>query len=266
MYLFHEPFEEASASVQMALDAVLSATELDEPVLRLYSFSRPAVTLGFRQTPEDCLHPSGIMKHDLEVSFRSTGGKSVLHQNSLTYSIVAPKSYLPSSIADSYRVLCGPILEALQTWDRELRLASGPMGSCLSNPVCFQEHEVESILTATGAKLVGSAQRRLRRNVLQHGEIRLFPPKIPEREIFKMDSTRSQDSNISQHATPSLFSEFNSDLRVQIQDEIRLKFEILFGKSRSYRLRCPHDPEVENLAYRFRVDLKQVQDRLRHSA
>jgi lipoate-protein ligase A len=263
MYLLQEPVAEVSVAYSMALDATISDLNLKIPVLRLYSLRQPGITLGFRQNPGDCLLWSGVQKYGLQVSYRTTGGKSVLHQNSLTYSVIVPKTFLPSSVVDSYRLLSGPVLEALRPWCNDLRFALGPSRSHPANPNCFLENEVESILNGLGRKIVGSAQRRLRKNVLQHGEIRLFPTSIPHRDIFKMDFDRSRGFDSQADKPVSLFSSFKPDLEVRLKDEILSKFEIMFGKSTKYRLRCRHHREVQSLAHRLRVDFKPVRDPIR---
>ena len=67
-----------------AVDAASSA-----PVLRLYRWSPPCLSLGFAQ-PYEAADAGFCAAHGVDVVRRPTGGRAVLHHLELTYAVAAP--------------------------------------------------------------------------------------------------------------------------------------------------------------------------------
>lgn len=164
----------------MALDeALLESIGLNDglPVLRLYSWEPGCVSLGYAQPISD-INASKREAFGWDIVRRPTGGRAVLHIDELTYSVIAPKNEprVHGSIIESYRVLSQALLNALKIIglnaeaDKEYTL---PEGSQKNAPVCFEVPSNYEI-TAAGKKLIGSAQARKHRAVLQHGSLPLF--------------------------------------------------------------------------------------------
>jgi len=112
---------------------------------------------------------------------RVTGGKAVLHGADLTYALAAPEAHLPSGLSATYQCVndaLGAALGALGVAvDASCKSARAPgrdVFDCFAQPAA---HE----LVAGGRKLAGSAQRRARGGVLQHGSIRLDPEPVSVR-------------------------------------------------------------------------------------
>jgi lipoate-protein ligase A len=106
---------------------------------------------------------------------RVTGGLAVLHGADLTYCLAAPEESLPEGLRGSYRLVAAALVQGL----RSLGVAVQPSGRRESGAPssgfdCF-EVPAEDEICVMGRKLVGSAQRRGRGAVLQHGSIRLAP-------------------------------------------------------------------------------------------
>src|SRR5262245_25434018 len=71
--------------LNMALD---DAVAPDPPVLRLYSFSPPALSLGYFQKASD-FAARDVERLGAVVVRRVTGGGAILHRDDLTFSLVA---------------------------------------------------------------------------------------------------------------------------------------------------------------------------------
>ena len=171
----------------MAVDEALLADAADCRVasLRFYQWRQPTLSLGYFQSWAD--RPL----HDLEVVRRPSGGGALLHDRELTYAAVLPASHsLARGSTALYEAVHGALMEALA----ELGLATrfhrdggGESGQVTDNDYfCFVRRSEFDIL-ATDAlgcpatKVVGSAQRRRRGAVLQHGAILLAAsPHAPE--------------------------------------------------------------------------------------
>jgi lipoate-protein ligase A len=159
----------------MAVDeALLLHAPRGGPTLRLYTWSLPTVSLGFRQGDPGWLDRCRAV--GVDVVRRPSGGGAVLHGGDLTYAIVVPagSSDVPGDLQGSYLWIRTVLLDGLRRAGLPVAPARSDTGAD-ALPLCFSgslglEIELE------GHKLVGSAQRRTPLAVLQHGSIRLGEP------------------------------------------------------------------------------------------
>ena len=80
----------------MAVDeALFNASRRDTGMmtLRIYSWNPPAVSLGYGQEVAGEIDPGQCDRYGIELVRRITGGRTVLHDQELTYSLVAPESH-----------------------------------------------------------------------------------------------------------------------------------------------------------------------------
>ena len=200
----------ASGSWNMALDeALLESVGLSNniAVLRLYSWQPGCVSLGYAQPYSDVDEIKRIAL-GWDIVRRPTGGRAVLHIDELTYSVIAPKNEprVYGSIIESYRRLSMALLTALQhlglnaNADKEYLM---PEGSQKNTPVCFEVPSNYEI-TIEGKKLVGSAQARKHKAVLQHGSLPLVGDVTRILEVMSFTSPQEKDmarQKLLAHAT-----------------------------------------------------------------
>jgi len=178
----------AAGAWNMAVDeALLGATvESDQPTLRFYQWQRPTLSLGYFQSyAERWTHP---LSGDADVVRRLSGGGAILHDRELTYSLFLPASHRWSHDTQSlYEVVHQTIADCLQSlltsessWQPVLCEQTSQVASAEEPFLCFQRRTQGDILLrkqsngfGTCSKIVGSAQRRRRGTVLQHGSILL---------------------------------------------------------------------------------------------
>ncbi|MDD3642795.1 MAG: lipoate--protein ligase family protein [Candidatus Krumholzibacteria bacterium] len=166
--------------LNMAVDGLLlerAGADGALPVLRLYSFDPPAITIGWHQDPARALDLGAVRADGLDVARRVTGGRALLHDGEVTYCVAAPLSgHFAGSLQETFRALAGAVSSALRSLGVDARVSAGrrvpgPGGAA---PPCLASagrHEI----TARGRKIAGSAQRRTRRSFVQHGSILLEP-------------------------------------------------------------------------------------------
>ncbi len=148
------------------------------PVLRLYGWSPPALSLGRFQRADQVLDLSRCRADGVAVVRRVTGGGVIYHADELTYSLVCSPEQIPpaSSIKDSFRVLTGFLLAFYRSLGLDAVYAAdaAPEGTVLGQRTafCFAGRESFDIL-ANGCKIGGNAQRRLKGVIFQHGSIPL---------------------------------------------------------------------------------------------
>lgn len=141
-------------------------------VLRFYTWTKPTISLGYHQRryPQawNELAATGV----LDVVRRPTGGRAVLHQGDLTYAVIT--SQFAGKRMEVYGQICQFLIQGWQSLGVTLRY--GQIGrDYLHNPNCFGTATGADLVTATGEKLIGSAQVKKGNAILQHGSMRLCP-------------------------------------------------------------------------------------------
>jgi lipoate-protein ligase A len=173
----------------MAVDEALleEAAERGAASLRFYQWREPTLSLGYFQAyRERAAHPAS---QDAAVVRRLSGGGALLHDRELTYSLCLPVSHpLARQSAALYETVHRAIIETLVTCNLSPALAGGAESRDAAEPfLCFARRtEFDVVLPsprqgASATKIVGSAQRRRRGAVLQHGALLLAAsPLAPE--------------------------------------------------------------------------------------
>ncbi len=151
----------------MAIDEAL-LREVGQPVLRLYEWSVPAVSLGYFQ-------PWSLAPQGHPFIRRYTGGGLVDHAADLTYTIVLPRghAWMEISAPESYCLIHRGVQAALAACGIVSELT--PEASTAESEACFQK-PVRYDIVAGNSKLSGAAQRRTREGMLHQGSILLQDP------------------------------------------------------------------------------------------
>lgn len=166
--------------MNMAVDeALLLSAPRTGPTLRFYQWEVPTLSLGYFQNAAD---RSG---HEASASCpivrRSTGGGAILHDQELTYSFVIPISPQDKSSAQPlYYAFHETLIQALAGLGihAELFTAEPLLQVGQAEPfLCFQRRAAGDMLLGN-SKICGSAQRRQKVALLQHGSVLL------QRSIF----------------------------------------------------------------------------------
>ena len=187
-----------SGHVNMAIDAALLQAADEQPagpVVRVYEWSEPTISLGyFQKSIETLTHPGLAGCPRVR---RLTGGGAILHHHELTYSCVIPRTHpISTDPVRLYERMHRTISQVLAACGASTGfrahlpvLASGqdsPTGSETEPFLCFQRSDPR-VLAATDIridgrpKITGSAQRRRRGAILQHGSILLnASPLLPD--------------------------------------------------------------------------------------
>ncbi|MBN1592087.1 MAG: lipoate--protein ligase family protein [Candidatus Coatesbacteria bacterium] len=168
-----------SAELNMAIDESLFSTfdcDTAEPVLRLYTWNRPCLTLGYFQRAADAVRRDACRERGVDVVRRITGGRAVLHDQELTYCIVAPVKRGPFAgrLIDCYQAIATCLAESCEQLGiskNMIEVVTGARGGSAS-AACFMMASAYEIMVG-GRKLIGSAQKRNDDVFVQHGSIPL---------------------------------------------------------------------------------------------
>ncbi len=165
----------------MAVDEALLACfdpERSAPLLRLYGWSPPALSIGRFQQAREVLDLERCVRAGVPIVRRITGGGVIYHADELTYALVCAPHQIPpaATVKESFRVLTAFLLRFYEKLGLHARYAVDhyPEGTRLGvrTPFCFAGKESYDIL-AEGRKIGGNAQRRLKNAIFQHGSIPL---------------------------------------------------------------------------------------------
>lgn len=177
----------------MALDEALlewhSKGEIP-PTIRFYGWNPPTLSIGYFQKAEKEINFDKVKELGLGFVRRPTGGRGVLHDEELTYSVIVSEEYpnMPKTVTEAYRVISEGLLEGFRSLGLEAYFAiprSEEEKNSLKNPrssVCFDAPSWYE-LVVEGRKIAGSAQTRQKGVILQHGSILL---EIDEDKLFSV--------------------------------------------------------------------------------
>ena len=161
-----------SGAENMARDSALQAraARTGETVFSIYSWTRPTLSFGRHQPAAGLYDVERIRSANVDVVRRPTGGRAILHDHEVTYSVTAPvKDAAP--LRETYARINRILLDGLRRLGVDVELASpAERAPAPSTRPCF-ETPGEGELVARGSKLVGSAQWRDEGALLQHGSI-----------------------------------------------------------------------------------------------
>ncbi|HJM38995.1 MAG TPA: biotin/lipoate A/B protein ligase family protein [Planctomycetota bacterium] len=148
------------------------------PTLRFYRWSKPTLSLGYFQKASD-LPLDAARARGCEIVRRTTGGKAILHEHELTYSICLPETgVFTGDPAESMETLHTSLLNELAQQSGQtvsLRKESVMTSDIAQSEWCFEDSSPLDI-ALEGRKLLGSAARRRKGWVLFHGSLVLTAP------------------------------------------------------------------------------------------
>ncbi|MDB9496627.1 biotin/lipoate A/B protein ligase family protein [Spirulina major CS-329] len=171
------PLWETAGAFQMALDyglvRAVERSHLPSPLLRFYRWQPVAISLGYHQhTWPDAWRSLTWHGAAVDLVRRPTGGRAVLHQGDLCYSLIV------KGLTGQRRQIYAQLCEFLRAGWRQLGVAldfGDAQRGYIHHPSCFSTATAADLITSTGYKLIGSAQLRHGQTILQQGSIRLDP-------------------------------------------------------------------------------------------
>ncbi len=161
---FHN-MEEDSRLMDYAIE-----NSLKEPILRFYGWKPSCVSLG-RNQKETKINEKLCAQKGIQIVRRLTGGRALLHDKELTYSFVCPVSFLDcsDSVIASYKEISGALACGFESLG--IPLAFPEQKKVNSRPEYCMSVSTGADLSYKGKKIIGSAQFRKQKYILQHGSI-----------------------------------------------------------------------------------------------
>ncbi len=172
-----------SPAMNMAIDeAILTAHSEGKvpPTVRFYTWNPATLSIGYFQKAEKEIDKEQVERLGIGFVRRPTGGRAVLHDKELTYSVIVSEKHpqMPPGVTEAYKVISLGLLHGFQALGLQaemVSLASEEEKEKYSSPgssACFDSPSWYE-LVVEGKKVAGSAQTRQKGVILQHGSILL---------------------------------------------------------------------------------------------
>lgn len=173
---------QAPAHRQMAIDeSILRCYDkgICEPTLRFFTFEPSSITVGYSQDIDEVIHTGRCEELGIPYVRRPTGGGTVFHdvKGEITYSIVTEK--MEGEIEESFHELLKPIIEVMQDMGLDARFK--PYNDILIGK----------------KKVSGSAQKRGKKGLLQHGTLMYSTDLETLADILKLDQEKMKEKGAS---------------------------------------------------------------------
>jgi lipoyl(octanoyl) transferase len=170
------------------------------PVLRFYEWNPATLSIGYFQQVERDVNMQAVKAQNLGFVRRPTGGRAVLHDQELTYSVIVSESYpqMPVSVTEAYRVISEGILLGFQNLGLHAYFSVPETQEQLDDlkkpksAVCFDAPSWYE-LVVEGKKVAGSAQTRQKGVILQHGAILLDLDEELLLSVFNFSSPEAKE-------------------------------------------------------------------------
>jgi lipoate-protein ligase A len=197
----------------MAADeTLLEAAAAGVASLRFYGWTEATLSLGYFQ-PERLRHDKPLLAN-LPFVRRPSGGAALVHHHEVTYALGLPAGPPWQKRGESW--LCrmhGIIAAALAFLGVKPRTCCADEERKLDEVFCFL-HQTPGDLLVGQSKVVGSAQRKQRGALMQHGGILLaaspFTPELPG--IAELSGRRLAVGDVSAAATAEFARRVGCDL------------------------------------------------------
>ncbi len=218
---------ENNGAMNMAIDEALLILEKkrgNPPAVRVYKFVPPTLSIGYFQSMKREIDTAKCKEKGFDYVRRPTGGRAVLHDKELTYSVTvaSPHPIMDMSLLDSFHFISKGIIKAINLLGGNAYFSSRE-DSEISSPSCFAAPTFSDILL-NGKKIVGSAQMRNKNGLLQHGSI-LYHVNVDDIfYCFNMDDSKKKRlSALSKKKISSLSDELGKEITFDMVKEAFMK-------------------------------------------
>ena len=260
-------------SYNMAVDHYFARLEsLDAPIFRTYSWKPHCISLGYHQKLEE-IDVFKCEQNEIDIVRRETGGRAVYHAEELTYSIVIPKIsnflYDNSILKVYYRISEVLVLALKKSGINDIILDRGELLDFKKlykeklSAICFSSTSTFEVVSALEKKkIVGSAQKRLKNSILQHGSILIGKEHINLIDFLKIsDKLKIRFKEIVKKKTISIEEVLNDiDIKKQFVDKLynNLTNQLIDSLEESLKVDIIH----YNLSEKDKSEIEKIQSEL----
>jgi len=262
-------------SYNMAVDHYFARLDsLDAPIFRTYSWKPYCISLGYHQKIEE-IDRAKCEQFNIDIVRRETGGRAVFHAEELTYSIIIPKKsefLYEDSILNVYNRISKVLVDALRKSGIEdviLDRGESPDFKKLYkeklSAICFSSTSTYEVISAKDKKkIIGSAQKRLKNSILQHGSILIGKEhinlidflkisdklKVRFKEIVKQKTISIEELLTNKEKTSIFLPRFYTKLSMNLKESLKESLSICIEE---YRLSDNDRFEIKKIQKEFYI-------------
>ncbi len=240
------------------------------PTVRFYGWRPTAVSLGVHQLPE-VVDLAQCAANGWEVVRRPTGGRALLHNGDLSYSVTLPGgAQSPHRLKDLYVAVAMAWIAVFRKFGLKADLA--PLGRAdspgrhgLRDGLCL-DSRVRGELVVGNRKITAAAQRIFPKSILQHGSVTLTGDVAAIASVLPVDSAARSTSciRLRQSATSLLEAAGREISPMELVDAALEPF----AENLNMRLLTDnwHDEELDQIASRQSFHAIQTIERVEMAA
>lgn len=194
------------------------------PVLRLYGWNPPCVSLGRNQN-DDMLNLEYCRTNNIDVVRRLTGGRGLLHDNELTYSFVVSQHALNNgeSVISSYKEISSALAMGFREYGIDLEFPANKK-AVTKFDYCMSV-STGADLSFDGKKLIGSAQFRKNGCILQHGSVLIDYDASKIEAIFKEKPQEDKITTLNKIKTGFTIDSLCNSIKTGFEEYFGFSFE-----------------------------------------
>lgn len=216
--------------MNMAIDeAIMNAYKEKkvDPTIRFYTWKPECISIGYFQKMEEEIDVDNCEKLGIDFVRRTTGGRAVLHDDELTYSIVVDERnpLMNGGIIQTYRYISEGLAKGLKMSGIDIDPLTRASKDTKSDKsaVCFNSKSHYEI-SINNKKVVGSAQTRKEGVILQHGSIVLNFNVDKLISVMKIDELKKEKlKRITLKKASGIENELGIKLDIDILEENIIK-------------------------------------------
>ncbi|QOY36090.1 lipoate--protein ligase family protein [Anaerobacillus isosaccharinicus] len=254
-----------SAAFNMALDEALLEWHSQgkiKPTIRFYGWEPATLSIGYFQKVEKEINLEAVQKYGLGFVRRPTGGRGVLHEHELTYSVIVSEDHamMPKGVTEAYRVISEGVLHGFKNLGLDAYFAvpkTKEEQDLLKSPrsaVCFDAPSWYE-LVVEGRKVAGSAQTRQKNVILQHGSIILELDEEKLFDLFKFPNERVRERMLKGFSKKAVAINELSNREISIE-EAESAFKTGFEQGLDINL-IPYELSKEEISYVHELVVKR---------
>lgn len=211
----------------------------DTAYFRTYRWNPFCISLGANQSEND-INLEKTAADNIDIVKRPTGGRAILHAEEITYSVIYKLNY-DYSPKELYKKISEALIQGLTIYNDYLGSATlekiqPDFPKLLEEPsgvLCFAS-TAKNEVKFEGKKLIGSAQRKMDKTILQHGSILCgkFHRKLADYLNVDDSAKKILTDELSEHTTeiesilnsPVDYKKLNQSLKLGFQEYWRINF------------------------------------------
>ena len=191
----------SNMSIDASLLEEVEASPEPRTIVRFYGWQTPTISLGRNQKIDRALDTGYCRDNGIDIVHRPTGGRAVLHDDELTYAVISSDSNVfGDTIYGNYK----RVSEALCLGYNRLGVPAVLAPDTRKVADAFHDMDLPCFLSTSryelmvsGRKIVGSAQRRVRRSFLQHGSMPITCDRDALARATRMADTASLETEMA---------------------------------------------------------------------